>query len=311
MVEPVVLPAGVAVSSIAFLLSLLPAGLFLWLWYLRRIDRPVPTSAVVQAFVFGGLIVGVAAYLERWLGGVWKILSPATAHYVNGPILPLQGPLDILLPAVGTFFIVAAVEEGLRWAVLGVWLRRSSAVDQVFDGLVLGIAVGLGFATVENTIYFFGLLQNGHFNTLLFVFFLRFLISTLAHLSFAGVMGTLLARSMLSMYRSRTYLLQAFFIPWIGHGLFDLLLSLNFSLYAILTLVPFLSVLAWWAARRDFFIVSRRDGRPLVFEEHAETKRSTRLKQFLRQFESPWNKDAPWMAERSSRGQLLRDMEDV
>ncbi len=227
MSEAISLPPGVAFAIIAFLLSLLPAGLFMWLWYLRRHDRPVPVSAVIKAFVGGMVIVLPAFYLERLAPDVWANLSPGTAHYYDGALLPLQGVGELLLAAVGTFVVVATVEEGLRYLFLYFWLRFGRAVDQVFDGLVVGLAAGLGFATVENTIYFWNLFDSGQFDTLVFVFFLRFMISTLAHISFGGIMGALLTRGLFSIYRPGVLLLQAMLLPWFMHGLYDLLLGIN------------------------------------------------------------------------------------
>jgi len=219
MTEAITLPPGVAFAIIAFLLSLLPAGLFLWLWYLRRSDRPVPGNVVTLALLVGMLMVWPAFKLEEYAADAWYNISPSTAHFFAGAVLPLQGPLDIILPALGAFLIVATIEEGFRYGIIRVWLARSRQVDQVFDGLVIGIAVGLGFATIENTLYFLDLFSRGSFDTLVFVFFLRFLISTLAHVGFAGLMGALVARGVFNLYRPRRFYVGAFFIPWFLHGL--------------------------------------------------------------------------------------------
>lgn len=310
MGEIVALPPGASLVILAFLLSLLPAGLFLWLWYLRRHDRPVPIRAVLLGLLVGAGIVAPAFFLESLAQEVWTRLSPATAHNFHGALLPLQQPLDLLLPALGTFLMVALVEEGLRYLALRLWFRRSQAVDQVFDGLVIGLAAGLGFATLENTIYFLQLIQQGNFDTLIFVFFLRFLISTLAHISFGGIMGALLARSIFSVYRRRQQLRHAFFIPWFVHGLFDLLLGINLTMYAVLLLLPLLLVLIAWSSRRDFFVINRLGPHLLVGQRPPETKEARLMQHFFKQFDSPWNVHAPWLREKRLRRALLRNLED-
>lgn len=308
MEEAIALPPGVAFGIIAFLLSLLPAGLFIWLWYLRRNDRPVPGKAVAMAFGGGLGLVWLAFWLEQWGAQLWGVLSPATSHYFNGPVLPVERAADILWPAVATFLIVATVEEGLRYGLLRLWFGRSRAVDQVFDGLVLGVAAGLGFATLENTLYFLNLFRQGSVDTLVFVFFLRFMISTLAHITFGGLMGTLLTRGLFSMYHRRRYFIQAWLLPWLGHGLFDLLLGLNLSLYAILLLLVPLTVVVLWSSRRDFLVIAKKQGRWLVFEEVPESRQARLLAQFLRQFQSPWNKYAPWLHLKRRQGQLMQEL---
>lgn len=303
------LPPGVALGVIAFLLSLLPAGLFIWLWYLRRHDRPVPVPAVAGAFLAGLALVWPAFKLEEWASQLWQRFSPATAYNFVGAMLPLQNPLDIFLPALGTFVIVATVEEGLRYIVLRLWMARSRIMDQVFDGLVIGLAVGLGFATVENTLYFLELFTQGSFDTLVFVFFLRFLISTLAHVSFGGLMGALLARGVLDLWRPRRFYVMALLVPWSLHGLYDLLLSLDRAVYAVLVLIPALIVLMSWTTRRDFFTVARLDGRVLAQPRVPDTRHAQVRRKFFERFESPWNAQAPWLRERRVRYTFLRELE--
>lgn len=307
MAEAIVLPPGLSLAIIAFLLALLPAGLFLWMWYLRRHDRPVPGQMVALAFGIGLALVVPAFWLEDTARDGWRVVSPGTAHYFEGAVLPLLSVRDVLLPALATFLIVALAEEGLRYAVLRVWIRRSAYVDQVFDGMVLGVAVGIGFATLENTVYFLNLFQQGSFDTLVFVFFLRFLISTLAHVSFGGLMGALIARGVFDLYRPRAYFRLAFFLPWLLHGLYDLLLGVNQSLYAVLVLLPAVGTLLVWSNRREFLTVQRKDGRFLVQGESPHTGETPLMKKLASSFRSPWNQYAPWMGEAKMRRAILND----
>jgi len=305
MTEPIVLPPGVAVAILAFLLSLLPAGLFLWLWYLRRHERPVSVGQVITGFVAGAVLVAPAFFLERWAPQVWAAISPSTVHYFDGAIFPLQTVGDILLPAVGTFLIVALVEEGLRYLVLAGWFRLGKRVDQVFDGLLVGLAMGLGFATVENTLYFFELFSRGSFNTLVFVFFLRFMVSTLAHISFGGIMGALLARGLFSIYRPRLLYVQAFMVPWFLHGLYDWLLGVNQTFYAVLVLFMPIVLLVVWSNRREFFVVNRDDGKLLVAQRPPDDTANRLGEASFRQLKTPWNDNAPWLGvRRAERGTL-------
>ncbi len=306
----ITLPSGVSFGIIAFLLSLLPAGLFIWMWYLRRHDRPVPVGIVFLSFVGGMFLVWPAFQLEKWASNVWYGWSPSTAHFFVGAILPLQSIKDIVLPALGTFLIVALVEEGLRYGLLFVWARRSKTIDQVFDGLVLGIALGLGFATIENTLYFVDLFATGNFDALVFVFFLRFIVSTLAHIGFGGIMGTLLAKAMFALYNRWQLYMVAFLLPWFLHGLYDFLLGVNQTVYAVLILLPVLMVLVTWVNRRDFFVVERKEGRVLAQPFVPETYQAKVVKKLFNQLESPWNVNAPWLRERRKRYSILRKINE-
>lgn len=294
--EEILLPPGVALFVIAFLLSLLPAGLFIWLWYLRRRDEATPAKAVALAFIFGLISVWPAFWLEDFAHTVWDTFWPATSHYFYGAVLPVESLWDVFLPAVGTFLVVATIEEGVRYLVMYFWIRSSKVIDQVFDGLLIGVAMGLGFATLENTIYFLGLFQQGNYDTLVFVFFLRFILSTLAHVSFGGMMGAMIARGVFNVYMPSRYLIPAFAIPWLLHGLYDLLLGIDQGFYAVLVLVPVIFVVSSWAGRRDFFVINRKHGQLLAVEEapnaaqHGGSVASNSAGGAL----SSWNRYAPW-----------------
>lgn len=297
---PIVLPVGVSVGIVAFLLSLLPAVFFLWMWYLRNRDRSLPAGSIALAFALGGFLVGPAFLLERWADKLWSIVSPHTEHYYGGTVLPLLYAQDILYPALATFLIVAVVEEGLRYCAMRFWMKRSRTIDQVFDGLLIGVAVGLGFSTIENTLYFRNLLDGQEYDTLVFVFFLRFLISTLAHISFAGIMGVLIAQGVFHMFRSRSFMILAFFVPWFLHGLFDLLLGIGHGLYAVLILIPALLTLVSWTFNRQLFIIQKKDGKFLFQEKNPQSAVAHALQKALKVENSPWNINAPWLNQNKS-----------
>src|SRR3990167_7600579 len=130
MSDPLVLPVGVSIAIVAFLLSLLPAGFFLWVWYLRNRDRSLPAKSIAQAFCLGMLIVWPAFLLEEKAHQLWQILSPSTEHYYGGNVMPIIHIQDLLLPAIATFLIVALVEEGLRYVTLRYWMKKSKTIDQ-------------------------------------------------------------------------------------------------------------------------------------------------------------------------------------
>ena len=295
MSGPLSLPVGASLGIVAFLLSLLPAGFFLWVWYLRNRDRSLSAPAVATAFGIGMALVVPAYYLEKLAHGLWKIISPGTEHYYSGNVLPIISVTDILLPALATFLIVATVEEGLRYGVMRFWMKRSLTIDQVFDGLLIGVAIGLGFSTLENALYFKNLLGDQQFDTLVFVFFLRFIVSTLAHISFAGIMGTLIAQGTFHVFRPSSYFVPAFFIPWFLHGLFNHLLGTGYGLYAIIILLPALSTLILWTMKREFYIIHRENGKFLASPHTPEDPSLRALERAVQTKDSPWNVNAPWL----------------
>src|SRR4051812_26497971 len=115
-----------------------PAILLLW-FFAARNDFAVPPSRIVAAFVAGILTLlplwALSLLLFPWLGGDHGAAAIA-----------------------GHAFIAAGgCEELVKWlAVMAFCLRRSaptSVPTAAIDCMVLGAAVGLGFAAIENLRY--------------------------------------------------------------------------------------------------------------------------------------------------------------
>lgn len=134
-----------------------------------------------------------------------------------------------------------------------VFARSRIMPSRPIDGVQLGIAAGLGFAFVENTIYFLYTFQQADLSTVLVVFFLRFLLSTTAHMTFGGIMGYYLMRGMLHPERRRELFRRALWIPVLLHGAFDFLLVAGLPIYVVLLLIGALFTLwCFWHDRRMF-----------------------------------------------------------
>lgn len=231
------LSSTVSLTVLAGLLSLLPVVILFWVYYLKEGEPSVPGRAITRFFAVGMLAVGPAIVLERSVYAVSKSVSPVAASALFTEFSQLGGVGDLILALVAAFGVVALVEEGVRYALLRFLVRRTGEIDQVIDGIQLGVASGLGFAFVENALYFLRLFQGLEFNTLAVVFFLRFLISTFGHIVFGGVMGYQLARALANPVERGAHQARAFWMPWLMHGLFDFLLSARLSAYAVLFLL--------------------------------------------------------------------------
>ncbi len=224
----------ISLIILAGLLSLLPVVILFWAYYLREREPSVPGRVVTRFFAAGMLTVLPAVILERGAFTLSQSLSPVAASAFFTDVFSLEAPRDLLLAFFIAFGVVALAEEGVRYLFLRALIRRSGELDQVVDGLQVGIATGIGFAFVENTLYFLRLFQRLDFNTLVVVFFLRFLLSTFGHISFGGIMGVHLVRAAVHPTERRRYLALAFFVPWMAHGLFNLLLSIRLTAYTVL-----------------------------------------------------------------------------
>ncbi|MFG2605880.1 PrsW family glutamic-type intramembrane protease [Streptomyces sp. NPDC048514] len=98
------------------------------LWAYERHGRDLGVSAVLGCFLAGGTLGAAGAVL-------------AEAH--------------LLRPRLGMFLWLALLEEAAKLGVLMFTLRRQPGIRGVRAGLVLGAAVGLGFAAPESIGYAF------------------------------------------------------------------------------------------------------------------------------------------------------------
>lgn len=239
----------IALAVLAGLLSLLPVVILFWVYYLKEREPSVPGRVVMRFFATGMISVPVALLLERGVYGLTQRISPTLAQAFFTDAFVLERGTELLLAAFVAFGVVALLEEAVRYGALRLLVGRAVELDQVVDGVQVGVAAGLGFAFIENALYFLRLFQGLEFATLAVVFFLRFLISTFGHLAFGGIMGYQLARALADPVNRRAHLFRAFWMPWVCHGLFDVLLSVRLSAYTVLFLL--LPLLGLWLIYRS------------------------------------------------------------
>jgi len=242
-----VLSDMISIAIIAGLLSLLPVVALLWVYYVRERQPSVSGSSVSRFFALGVASVIVSVLLEKAIYMVWCIISSGTCHLFFPESSFEFSLFSVSISAVIAFAVIALVEEGSRYVFMRFLMKNTPDMDQVIDGVQFGIALGLGFAFLENTLYFLELFKGFEFDTLVIVFFLRFLISTVGHMSFGGFMGYYLARAQFNPADRKSLLRQAFVYPFLMHGLFDFLLSIQLSFYTVLLLVfPIVMFWVWW-----------------------------------------------------------------
>jgi RsiW-degrading membrane proteinase PrsW (M82 family) len=168
---------GLIIGSVFALLPVVPVlAVFLWL------DRnePEPTPNLVFAIAWGATVAAVIAL----------VLNSAGVEFLRK-----YGKEDI---TIGAVFIAPWVEEAAKGAAVAlIALRRRREFDGVVDGLVLAGLCGLGFAFVENVLYFGraytdAVAEHGTFGGLGAVgavFVIRGLGSPFAHPMFTAAIG--------------------------------------------------------------------------------------------------------------------------
>ncbi|MFN0139870.1 MAG: PrsW family glutamic-type intramembrane protease [Pyrinomonadaceae bacterium] len=162
------------IALIATVVAFVPALIYLIpiLW-LDRYD-PEPIWLVSLAFAWGALVAVIVSFIINTFFGV----------AVGIAVSPEAGE------AVGAVMSAPIFEEaskGIGLLVLLIFFRRY--FDDVLDGIVFAGVIALGFATVENVLYYGRALKEAGMDGLLLLFVLRGMMSPFAHVTFTSMTG--------------------------------------------------------------------------------------------------------------------------
>ncbi|GAF24103.1 hypothetical protein JCM19047_3976 [Bacillus sp. JCM 19047] len=147
-------------------------------------------------------------------------------------------------PLIKAFLLYGLIEEGLKWLMLFIFAYQHGQLRQPLDGIVFGVALSLGFATVENSLY---MIAYGFDHVLP-----RTLLPTTAHAVYGIVMGYYIGRAKYHRSKRRLFLVLAAVFPMILHGSYDYIL-MDFGHYFLLLMIPFmvgLWLLAIWKIKK-------------------------------------------------------------
>src|SRR5262249_50722983 len=144
-------------------------------FYLKDRYEPEPRGHVALAFVKGmasfALAFAVAHLLERWVGPTWLALGGLPARLFEA-------------------FVLASLVEALaKFSIFRSLIYWWSEFDEPLDGVVYGVALALGFATVENVLC---VVKDG-----LGIGILRAVFAVPAHALFGAAMGFYFGRAKL------------------------------------------------------------------------------------------------------------------
>jgi RsiW-degrading membrane proteinase PrsW (M82 family) len=188
-------------GALGVAVAVAPSLALLAYFYLRdRYDRE-PLDRLAVAYALGAFAMvaaqGLASTAEAWV-------SPEWLHGGEGGRV------------YDAFFLSGFVEEMAKWVVLVAAVVHWREFDEPLDGLVYGVAVALGFATLENLLYVSRLGVE--------VGWQRALFAVPAHALFGGAMGyyagraKFAARARRSPHADRVLCLA---LPALFHGAYD------------------------------------------------------------------------------------------
>ena len=165
---------GLIPAILASVVAFVPAVIYILpLLFLDRYD-PEPPWLIASAFAWGAIVAVVFSFIVNTLVGA--VVGSAT-H---------SAELTTVASAVISAPIFEELSKGLGVVILLIFFRRE--FDDILDGIVYGGVIGLGFATVENVLYY-GRGVNAGADMLVYLFMVRGIASPFIHSTFTAMTG--------------------------------------------------------------------------------------------------------------------------
>ena len=154
-------------------MSLIPAVLWLFFFYMQDRLEPEPKSMVIEVFILGALLA--AAVGIPLVNNVFNVSS-----WIYD---------SLAVNFAGAILVIGFTQEFLKFAAVRFSIFRSDEFDERTDGIIYATAAGLGYATVLNISF---IISSG--GASLGMAAIRLVLTALAQASFAGVTGYFLGR---------------------------------------------------------------------------------------------------------------------
>jgi protease PrsW len=158
-----------------------------------------------------------------FLLGVLSALPAIVLQYILLPVENILLPVGVFSIAIKAFVIVALTEEWCKYMMVRYYAYRQPEFDEPFDGIVYGVMVSMGFATIENVAY---VMQYGYHTAIV-----RMFISVPAHACFGVLMGYHMGTAKFHKGHPLPYLMRGLLLAILFHGSFDFFLFLKDSSY--------------------------------------------------------------------------------
>lgn len=174
-------------------------------FYIRDKYEKEPYKMVLTSIIMGAILSPIIINIEDFLMNKLYLFN----FSVN---------VDVILIS---FVIAGFVEELIKLIFLYAFTIRNREVNEPFDGIVYSVYIALGFAQVENIIYYNVLsITNG--STYLFQLGInRALTAVIAHVIYGIIMGYFLGKFKFEEENKIKNASLSFILPFLIHGLYD------------------------------------------------------------------------------------------
>ena len=205
------------------LITILPS-LLIVTFFVKSDRFPEPTNQIIKIFIYG-------------------ILICFPAFFLNSALIDVYSSTGISDGLISSFLSAAPVEEVLKFTVLYSLVYKMKDFNEPIDGIVYGVTVSLGFATLENIYYVYVL--NDYFDTSSqSLAVLRSFSAIPAHGVFGAVMGYFFMKY--SFINKQNNLALCMIVPILLHG------SYNFFAHSYFIVSLLIVIISWIFVLRSF-----------------------------------------------------------
>ena len=202
------------------LITILPS-LLIVLFFVKSDRFPEPTSQIIKIFMFG-------------------IFLCIPAFYINTALDEIYSNTNISEALIRSFLSAAPVEEVLKFTVLYSLVYKMKDFNEPIDGIVYGVSVSLGFATLEN-IYYVYFLSDYFGTTSQGLAILRSFSAIPAHAIFGATMGYFFMKY--SFIQKQNNLALCLTVPILLHGIYNFFASSYFIISLITVIISWIVLL--------------------------------------------------------------------
>ena len=206
------------------LLALAPAILLMMYVYFRDKYEKEPIGLILKGILLGVIIIFPVGLIENYIMGFGTGLSKIPKAAFDG------------------FIVAGATEEAFKYFMVFILIWRNRNFNEKFDGIVYAVSVAIGFAAIENIFYIF---SGNSFQTGI----LRAFTAVPGHTIFGIVMGFYLGLARFSNHGKGKFLISAFTVPWLLHGLYDFMIMSGHPVL-LLSFFPFLIFMYRYGLKR-------------------------------------------------------------
>ncbi len=221
--------------------ALAPVIAILIYFYVRDRYEKEPKSMLLKAFLVGMATTILAVVIEKSTAKYW----------------PYPQEVGMFSLFLFTLLGIALIEEGVKFLPLITLFYPHGEMNEIYDGIIYGVFISLGFAAVENVFYVF---SKGYA-----VGLYRAFMAVPGHAVYGAIMGFFVGLAKFSDEGKTLLILKGLFYAILAHALYDFFLFANLGWLSLLLAVGVV-IYGWRYVNKR--IVYANDNSP--FKEVAE-----------------------------------------